>query len=233
MTIGVLVFVYFWLPDLLVTQRLSNADDLKARNDIRLSGVQLVGGIALVIGFFLSARTFHLTRRGQTNERFSRAVDQLASERLAVREGRNAHAAAGECGCASRPRRVIEARLAARPVDRSLDLTNTDLRRVVLRNAHLERANLSGAHLDEALALGAPHFEHAQLIHAVADGAQLDGAYFTDARLLAASLRGAMLRNARLEGAELGEAHLEGADLTGARGASLRSAHTDAATLGP
>jgi uncharacterized protein YjbI with pentapeptide repeats len=61
----------------------------------------------------------------------------------------------------------------------------------------------------------------------------LDTAILVGDDLRNAALQGSHLRDADLTNAKLDEACLQRADLTNARGASLRSAITDAATVHP
>src|SRR6266545_354242 len=52
---------------------------LALRNDVRTTGVQLLGGAVLALGALLTARTIRLNREGQITERFTRAIDQLGA----------------------------------------------------------------------------------------------------------------------------------------------------------
>jgi hypothetical protein len=63
------------------------AQRLKLQNDVRTTGVQLLGGVVLALGAFLTARTIRVIREGQITERFTRAIDHLGSGELDVRLG--------------------------------------------------------------------------------------------------------------------------------------------------
>ncbi len=63
------------------------ADRLKAENDARTAGIQLLAGLFVAVGAVFTARTIRVTREGQVTERLTRAVDQLGSEALDVRVG--------------------------------------------------------------------------------------------------------------------------------------------------
>jgi len=83
------VLVFFVLPTLLVT-----ADDvplaserLKLQNDVRTTGVQVLGGLVLALGAFFTARTIQVNKEAQITERFSRAIDQLGRDELDVQLG--------------------------------------------------------------------------------------------------------------------------------------------------
>lgn len=122
------------------------------------------------------------------------------------------------------------------------DLSNTKLKKVLLRGANIKRANLQSSDLTAAV------LENAILKHAQIAGATLSNAKaqladlsaanlasvtarkidFTNATLQLASLKDADLRGANLRGADLQGADLRGADLRGAnlQGTDLRGADT-------
>jgi hypothetical protein len=58
-----------------------------SENEVRGTLLQVVGGLVLLIGLYLTYRTFDLNRQGQVTERFTRAIDQLGEEKLDVRLG--------------------------------------------------------------------------------------------------------------------------------------------------
>lgn len=60
---------------------------LKARNDVRVAGIQVLGGVALLAGLVFTNRTLSLNQQGQITDRFSRATDQLGSDKLSTRLG--------------------------------------------------------------------------------------------------------------------------------------------------
>jgi phage shock protein PspC (stress-responsive transcriptional regulator) len=71
---------------------------LKLQNDLRTTALQAIGGLAVLAGAVLAFQqltddrkqataTQELTRQGQASERFTRAVDQLGSDRPEVRLG--------------------------------------------------------------------------------------------------------------------------------------------------
>src|SRR5262249_27882236 len=193
----------------------------------------------------------------QRDEHFTRAVAQLADERLEVRlgavygleqlaaESAARHWPAIEVLCAFlRSRAGWEADRpppAKLPTDVQAVLTvlgrrkrahehgeKLDLRRTDLRGADLNGVDFSHAILFEA------HLEGASLQAAQLAVADLRGAHLDNADLVEANLRGADLREAHLESTYLVEAHLEGADLGGAHlaGAYLGGAYLEGADLG-
>lgn len=60
------------------------ADILNTTRQILLAAV---GGLAVTTGLAFTARTYYLTRRGQLTDRYTRAITQLASDKLAERLG--------------------------------------------------------------------------------------------------------------------------------------------------
>ncbi|MFF9751267.1 pentapeptide repeat-containing protein [Streptomyces sp. NPDC014344] len=97
--IGVLAVVLLVLPTLVVDHdlaggRLAAADRLKAVNTVRTTLLQVVGGAVVLFGAYATWRQLrvsqdglHATREGHVTDRFSRAVDQLGSDKLDVRIG--------------------------------------------------------------------------------------------------------------------------------------------------
>ena len=83
------LFVFFVLPNLVVddTAFSNAADRYRAKNDVRATGIQLLGGLVLVVGAYFTARTFGLNREGQITDRFSKAVEHLGSNELATQLG--------------------------------------------------------------------------------------------------------------------------------------------------
>jgi hypothetical protein len=85
-----LLAVFIWLPKIGFVQPSglkSAADRAKAESDFRGHLIQAVGGLVLAAGAYFTGRTFALNRESQHTERFTRAIEQLASEKLDVRLG--------------------------------------------------------------------------------------------------------------------------------------------------
>ncbi|MCA2212138.1 hypothetical protein [Jidongwangia harbinensis] len=66
---------------------MSSADRLKAANDTRVPLVALLAAMGTAGTVYLAARSFRLNREGQITERYTRAVDQIGNDKLAVRIG--------------------------------------------------------------------------------------------------------------------------------------------------
>jgi pentapeptide repeat protein len=55
--------------------------------DARKTNAQIVGGVALLFGFYFTWRNLKATEEGKITERFTRAVDQLGSDKIEQRVG--------------------------------------------------------------------------------------------------------------------------------------------------
>ncbi|WP_261386882.1 hypothetical protein [Streptomyces sp. BK340] len=74
--------------------RVTAPDRLKAVNDVRTTLLQMVGGLVVLLGAYATWRQLRVsqdglraTQEGYVTDRFSRAVDQVGSEKLDVRIG--------------------------------------------------------------------------------------------------------------------------------------------------
>lgn len=97
--LAVLGTVFVVLPGAVVDHDLAGAsvtaqDRLKAVNDARTTLLQVVGGLVVLFGAYATWRQLRLgqeglraTQEGYVTDRFSRAVDQLGSDKLGVRIG--------------------------------------------------------------------------------------------------------------------------------------------------
>ncbi|MEU1024523.1 pentapeptide repeat-containing protein [Streptomyces sp. NPDC005904] len=95
----VLGAVFVLLPGVVVDHDLAGArvaaqDRLKAVNDVRTTLLQVIGGLVVLFGAFATWRQLRVsqeglraTQEGYVTDRFSRAVDQLGSDKLDVRIG--------------------------------------------------------------------------------------------------------------------------------------------------
>ena len=86
----VLLAIVIWVPKLSFIQPsgLTDAKDrAQAESDLRGHLLQALAGLVLAVGAFYTGRTFALNREGQITERFTRAVEQLAHEKLDIQLG--------------------------------------------------------------------------------------------------------------------------------------------------
>ena len=220
-------------PALLQTAR----DAARGRLLTLAAGLFAAGALVFTaLNFNLSRRTFELTEQGQVTDRFTKAIEQVGSDKVDVRIGgiyaleRIARDSAKDHPTvmevltafirehsheqwppsdADQPVQVESIRpdvQAAVTVVGRRD-AGRDILPIDLIEAGLPYARLAGANLTDA-----------DLIDA-----DLRNAGLTDANLTRANLRHADLRNAYLTGANLTGANLDGADLTGAH---LTGAHS-------
>jgi uncharacterized protein YjbI with pentapeptide repeats len=248
--------VFFVLPNILVHPRadLTTEQLLKARNDVRTAGIQILGGAVLLVGLLFTNRTLdlnrqgqELTRQGQITDRFTKATDQLGSDKIDTRLGgiyaleRIARDSQADQGPVMEVLTAFVREHAPVPQTGAASATttvSTDVqavltvvgRRKVSNDPTTHRLNLEATHLDEADLTGA-FLGGANLTGAFLTGAFLEGANLTGANLGGANLTGAYLEGANLTDAFLTEANLTGAFLGRANltGAFLLSANlTDA-----
>jgi hypothetical protein len=232
---------------------LTMADRLKAENDVRstllqgLGGVLALGGVTL--GALMTLRQVRANREGHLIDLFTKAIDQLASDRITVRQG-GVYALEQLSDLDPRYRGHAHALLTAvvrhrAPWPQSSDSTTPpewaashvgladDVaaaigvlgRGLMIADgdaSELEEVDLRGADLDGL------HIPRLCLARSNLDDASLVGAKLGDA-----TLAGATLRRADLTGADLRAANLTGADLDGAvlRGADLSHAQVVDARL--
>jgi hypothetical protein len=226
---------------------------LKAENDVRTTLLQGLWISALLTGAFLTWRQLGVTREGQITDRYTKAIDQLGSDKVDVRIGgvyaldRVAKDSIPDRSTITavlctfvRERATVDdgdedAQLAAGDGDEDAQpAADVQAALTVLGQigAPGRRVDLSGAKLRNA-ALKDSDFEGAEFTGADLRQAWLLNARLRDARFRWADLRGAVLRGADLRGTKWGGearesgAHLEEAEFHGAdlRGADLRGAH--------
>jgi uncharacterized protein YjbI with pentapeptide repeats len=221
---------------------------LTARESVRTqlltlgAGAFAAGALGFTaLNFTLSRRTFILTEQGQVTDRYTKAIEQLGSDKLDVRIGA-IYALERVARDSARDHPTVMEVLAAfirehsrdpwpppRPDDENPEpSTCPDVQAAVTvigrRNPNQDRGHLdlTGADLTRATFNGAIFF------HADLTGADLEGGYLADADLEGADLTEADLTGADLTGADLSGADLTGADLTYA---SLVRADLSDATL--
>jgi uncharacterized protein YjbI with pentapeptide repeats len=273
----VLALICLWvLPARLVARDTAAAElapeqRASAVNSARTTLVQGLVGLAALAGIFVAwqqlqadreqSRTdrqqlreqLTLTRQGQVAERFTRAVDQLGSDKLEQRLGGiygleriaqespddGTRLVVAEVLTAyvrqHAPRRSRLATPMRRPAPDVQAIMTVLGRRTAeptdppldLQYVNLTLVNLFGANLQSAKLDGA-QLQYANLRTAQLQEASLRSAQLEGAQLLGAGLQQADLISARLESANLLRAQLQGADLIDAR---LQQAHLFSAQL--
>jgi hypothetical protein len=261
--LGVLLLlaVVIWVPKLSFIQPggLTNAKDrAQAESDLRGHLLQALAGLVLAVGAFYTGRTFAqnrkeqdrtfaLAREGQITERFTRAVSQLADEKLDIRLGgiyaleriardsETHYESVMEVLTAflrenTRWRREIAAKETEDALGESEELDEEeDFRPTVDFQAVatvLGRRDRRHERADYQLNLSAVDLRGAWLREAALSKAKLNQADLSGAILLDADLSGAFLYLADLTNAVLSEANLRRANLMQANlsGATVHNA---------
>jgi hypothetical protein len=256
-----LLFALWKLPQWYAASRdkLTDSKDIaKLESDTRTTMVQAVGGLALLAGLLFtwrnlrmteqnSRQTLDLSRKGQINDRFIKAIEQLGAvdqegrKKLEVRLGGiyaleqiakdspdDHHWPIMEILTAYiREHAPIHVRQplqeGAPPHDTSLSTTVESGSKLATDIQALltvlgRRAWTYGKGEDQRLDLAYTDLRGAQLGGGVhLEGAFLRGAQLQGTFLVVAELQGADLRGAQLQEAVLGGAHLERANLVGAQ----------------
>lgn len=207
-----------------------------ARSGLLTLTAGLVAAAALVFtarNSILSRRTYELTEQGQVTERYTKAIEQLGSDKVDVRIG-GVYALERIARDSSRDHPTVLEVLTAFIREHSRDMwpvptsdcevaersTRPDVQAAVdvvgrrdpehdIRPVDLARVNLTGANLRGVNLRGA------FLPDADLRGTDLRDADLSRAELYRAELSGADLGDANLADAGLAEANLSGADLTG------------------
>lgn len=198
-------------------------DLLAEENRIRLTLAQIVGGLALLSGLYLTWRNIRVTEEGKLTDRFGKAVELLGSEYLdgriggiyalerIARDSLKDHWTVMEVLTAfvrEQSKRSRESN-GIRP-DIQAALTVIARRRWHRKEVKDQLIDLSCSYLPQANLRNAL-LRNANLDKAHLDGADFGGADLTDATLIDASLDGADLRSARLGDDNIVRAHRGGA----------------------
>lgn len=259
----VLVVVLVAAPALLVRHDmqgrvLTAAEYLKAINDARVLILQAVAGTAVAIGAWATWRRMRIsedelraTRDGQITDRFTRAVEQLGSEKVDIRIGAVA-ALARIAATSPTDRDAIVTALSAYarshapwPPRAGAEAQTDDLPTLAARAGDVQAvvSALGGMPVSsdgEKVRLSHTDLRRARMWQLRFDRANFGGANLSGARLGGSSCVGADfgfadLRDVQFANADLSSALLWGADLRGAdlSGADLTGAEADAATRWP
>jgi len=268
----VVLIVLFWVLPMrelrILSSSLSPKDYLELKGGIRNGLAQAIGGAAILLGLFFSwrnirateksleishktnARNLEIAQEGQITERFTRAIDQLGSDKLQVRLGgiyaleriarssKQDHWPVMEILTA-----FVRANAVAIPdiPEKPSKTLNADIEAVltVLCRRNLEhekntdqRMDLRGANLNSAILIGC-HLENSILWETDLRGANLRAIHLESAGLHKACLNSAALISAHMQRATLGEVQMENAACSGANmeSAQLNGANLHGATL--
>lgn len=182
----------------------------------RRTVVQIVGGLALLTGLYLTYRRIRATEEGQITERFTRAIEQLASEKLEIRLG-GIYALERIAWDSRRDYRTCMQVLCAfvrhqKPTEHEelVGIVSPEVEAVL---AVVKRRNRKWDKGERVIDLSGAHLKGASLAKARLENANLWAANLHQADLQGAHLEGALLGEANLRYVFLGGAHLQGADL--------------------
>ena len=216
-------------------------DVSKSVSDVRISLIQLLGGIGVLGGFIYTVRTYALSRDTHRAERFSDAIVSLGNaDSASVRTGGiyTMSLLVGEDSRYWTPTEEIlcgfvregpKAATAAPDVSAAIRVLGSRLgrehrkgRALDLRGAWLEGANMVGLDLSRAL-LSQANLNEADLTDAILRGTQFIEAKLKGVVFAGAKMNSANLTDADLTGAEFLNADLDSVDLTRARVAGARN----------
>jgi hypothetical protein len=224
-------------------------------NEARKTLAYIMGGILAIIGIYMAHRRIRglerqvlVAQEGQITERFTRAIEQLGSERMEVRLG-GIYALERIANDSDKDYWPIMETLTAyvrertpwqeRPVESTLPglgkEPSTDIRAVLnvlgRRKYRMGQGENLPLNLSNTDLRGAPlqgHFEYASFMNAHLEGAsfvgvQIKGAFFWDtylqgANFIEACLEEADFLGAHLEGVIFWDAHIERANFKEAKG---------------
>lgn len=83
-----LLFLLLWkYPQRQVAAVHDRKDRIDLESKSRQTLAQIVGGAVLLVGLYFTAQTLRTTQEGQITDRFTKAIDQLGKDNLAVRLG--------------------------------------------------------------------------------------------------------------------------------------------------
>jgi hypothetical protein len=236
----------------------TTANRFDREDEARKTLAQIIGGAVVLVGLYMSFRTFDLSREGQITDRFTKAIEQLgkvegskpniemrlgaiyALERIAIDSARD-HWTVMEVlttyvrrNARLRPSHAYVEGETPR-IDIQAILIVLGRRKVTVKREdpyHYQCVNLSGCRLCGAdlryINLLRADFRKADLRGVQFNGTDLRGAWLHGADLQGAQLEGASLQNATLDEAKLQRANLEWAKL---EGASLWNANLQGANL--
>src|SRR5687767_8304711 len=88
--VGAGAYLFVWrLPEVSVRRasRVTDSQREQLLQEARRTNAQVLGGAALLLGLFFTWWNLRIAQQGQITERFTRAVDQLGSDKIEQRVG--------------------------------------------------------------------------------------------------------------------------------------------------
>jgi len=239
-----LAIIIFGIPKWQVPAKVIDPRErAELENANRQTAIQALGGLFFLVTAGLTLKNIQLTEDKNVTDRFAKAVEMLADEKLEVRLGgiysleriardsKKDHPVVMEVLTAFiRQNAVFNEENNVQPspeIQSALTVigrrkTTFDSQALDLHDTYLKEANLTGAHLENACLyradltralLGGAYMEGANLISACLEGAKMPEAHLEEAFLKDANLQGSDMAEANLQGANLIKANLERANL--------------------
>jgi uncharacterized protein YjbI with pentapeptide repeats len=200
--------------DPMAPQALTQSDILRAKNAIRTTLLQGIGGLLLFVGAGVSLWQLRVTREGQITDRFTRAIDQLGNGQREVRIG-GIYALERIAKNSVPDRRAISEVLSAYVRERAPWPPRDSDKQIApgadSSHQEAEDKDTNPRSIGEVpiLAIRAADVQAAMTVLGRRSPLPEDPAVL---RLFNVDLRKALLRGANLEGASLARAHLEAID---------------------
>jgi uncharacterized protein YjbI with pentapeptide repeats len=248
------IFGLIWLPKWQAARpELTMKERFEVENEARKTLAQIVGGAAVLVGLYFTWSSIEVSREGQVTERFTRAIDQLGSDKIEIRVG-GIHALEQIARNSERDHwptmEVLTAYVREKapwPTEKALSLKDDQPKRSLKKTMGLIPQQLSPkpsvdiqavltvlGRRNRAYEKGREQWlRQLDLNWTDLRGAVFWGAHLEGANLQGAHLDGADLRHAAFTAADFEDAHLEGAILQGTRleGANFRRAYLDTAIV--
>lgn len=213
--IGLTVVAVRWAPEWLATETVrKDVPQAQEIGRVRSATLAMLAGAIATVGAVFTGLAWTLNRKGQLNERFSRAIDQLGHEEIDVRVGA-IYTLEGVARDSPRVHhRPITEILTAYVRNRAEWEPDPEKRKNPAKGWPRPSADVQAA----LTVLGDRAYQHDDPRRALRlsgtdlRGANLRGGHFERARFRNAHLEGVLFEGANLVGAKFRDAHLERAD---------------------
>ena len=220
--IGIVISIaLLWFVPKWQVGRLDVTDSMRFQreNEARGTLAQIIGGVFLLAGLYFAWRRIEVAQEGQITERFTRAIEQLGSEKLEVRLG-GIYALERIAKDSEKDHwtimEVLTAYVRENAKWENSEAKNDTEEKADLVGADLKKANLTRACLNEANIWKA-NFKGAFFFSSNLKCAKLGEVNLMRASLVEANLENSRIIKAHMEGASFWKANLKGADLSGAK----------------
>jgi hypothetical protein len=245
--LGVLGFVPRWqVRNLTVENTQDEQRMVELENELRRTIAQILGGVAVLAGVYFAWQQLNVTQQSQITERFTRATEQLGSDKLEIRIGGIAaferlardsdkdfgpvfviletfirENAPREKSDEEYPRTTLYSSRIGEPMPADIDAALGALMSLSRdpgnrRSLDLHGTNLEGGVFGIGGKLSPAFLFNTNLQYASLGSVKFPKADFTDSNLRGAALIDANLSGASFENAQLNDAILEDANLNGA-----------------